>query len=83
MSAKHAGKIVVITGGASGIGQAIVRRLAQEGVRVAIADVAGCAETVELARQAGGDASGFQVESATGNRCVVSPIRCAPVMARR
>jgi NAD(P)-dependent dehydrogenase (short-subunit alcohol dehydrogenase family) len=39
-----------------------VRRLAQEGARVAIADVADCAETVELARQAGGDASGFQVD---------------------
>src|ERR1700734_3435747 len=38
MSARHAGKIVVISGGASGIGQAIVRRLAEEGARVAIAD---------------------------------------------
>jgi NAD(P)-dependent dehydrogenase (short-subunit alcohol dehydrogenase family) len=62
MSARHKGKIVAITGGASGIGQAIVRRLAQEGAHVAIADIADCAETVELARQAGGEASGYQVD---------------------
>jgi NAD(P)-dependent dehydrogenase (short-subunit alcohol dehydrogenase family) len=62
VSAKHAGKIVAISGGASGIGQAIVRRLAQEGARVAIADVADCAQTVELVRQAGGEASGFLVD---------------------
>jgi NAD(P)-dependent dehydrogenase (short-subunit alcohol dehydrogenase family) len=43
MSAKHARKIVAITGGAGGIGQAIVRRLVHEGARVAIADVADCA----------------------------------------
>ena len=62
MSGKHAGKVVAITGGANGIGQAIVQRLAHEGARGAIADVADCAETVELARQAGGEASGFKVD---------------------
>jgi NAD(P)-dependent dehydrogenase (short-subunit alcohol dehydrogenase family) len=39
-----------------------VCRLAREGARVAIADIADCAETVELARQAGGEASGFKVD---------------------
>ncbi len=62
MSAKHAGKVVAISGGASGIGQAIVRRLAQEGARVAIADVADCADTLQLVRQQGGEASGFRVD---------------------
>ena len=33
------GRVAVVTGAASGIGQAIVRRLAREGVRVAMADV--------------------------------------------
>jgi NAD(P)-dependent dehydrogenase (short-subunit alcohol dehydrogenase family) len=62
MSAKHAGRVVAISGGASGIGQAIVQRLAQEGARVAIADLADCAQTLELVRQAGGEASGFVVD---------------------
>ena len=42
MSAKHAGKIVAISGGASGIGQAIVLRLAQEGARVGVTVNAIC-----------------------------------------
>ncbi|HEY1726226.1 MAG TPA: SDR family NAD(P)-dependent oxidoreductase [Steroidobacteraceae bacterium] len=62
MSAKHAGRIAAVTGGASGIGQAIVCRLAAEGARVAIADRADCAETLERVQQAGGDASGFRVD---------------------
>jgi NAD(P)-dependent dehydrogenase (short-subunit alcohol dehydrogenase family) len=61
---RHAGRIVAITGAAGGIGQAIVRRLAGEGARVAIADVADASETVELARQAGGEAAGFKVDIA-------------------
>jgi NAD(P)-dependent dehydrogenase (short-subunit alcohol dehydrogenase family) len=59
---RHAGRIVAITGGASGIGQAIVCRLAAEGARVAIADVADGAETVAQARQAGGEAESFRVD---------------------
>lgn len=34
------GKVAVVTGGASGIGRAVVRRLAVEGVRVVVADLA-------------------------------------------
>jgi NAD(P)-dependent dehydrogenase (short-subunit alcohol dehydrogenase family) len=59
---RHAGRIVAITGGASGIGQAIVCRLAAEGARVAIADIADGAETVAQARQAGGEAESFRVD---------------------
>ena len=33
------GRVAVVTGAASGIGQAVVRRLAREGVSVAAADV--------------------------------------------
>jgi meso-butanediol dehydrogenase / (S,S)-butanediol dehydrogenase / diacetyl reductase len=39
MTARFAGKSVVVTGGASGIGEALVRLAAAEGARVAIADL--------------------------------------------
>jgi NAD(P)-dependent dehydrogenase (short-subunit alcohol dehydrogenase family) len=53
---RHQGKIAIVTGGSSGIGQAIVARLAGEGATVAIADIADGAETVALVQAAGGDA---------------------------
>ncbi len=36
----HQGRVVIVTGGAQGIGEACVRRFAQEGAKVVIADVA-------------------------------------------
>jgi NAD(P)-dependent dehydrogenase (short-subunit alcohol dehydrogenase family) len=39
MSEELAGKVAIVTGGASGIGDAIVRRFVHEGARVVIADV--------------------------------------------
>jgi len=60
MGGRHAGRIAVITGGSSGIGQAMAVRLVQEGARVAIVDIADAAETEQLARAAGGEAVGFR-----------------------
>ena len=40
MSARLAGKVAIVTGGAQGQGEAIVRAFVEEGARVAIADVA-------------------------------------------
>lgn len=49
---RHAEKVYVITGGATGIGKACAERLAQEGARVMIADIDESGETV--AEQIGG-----------------------------
>jgi 3-oxoacyl-[acyl-carrier protein] reductase len=62
MAGKHAGKIVAITGGARGIGQAIVARLAQEGAHIAIADLADASESIDIVRKAGSEAIGVKLD---------------------
>jgi NAD(P)-dependent dehydrogenase (short-subunit alcohol dehydrogenase family) len=52
----HKDKVAVITGGANGIGQAFAKRLAEDGVHIAIADMADGRETVKLVEAAGRDA---------------------------
>ncbi|MBC7936706.1 MAG: SDR family oxidoreductase [Rhizobacter sp.] len=47
------GKVAVVTGAAKGIGQAIVRRLAEDGADIAIADIADTSETQALVRKTG------------------------------
>lgn len=59
MGKGHAGKVAVITGGATGIGQRYASRLAEEGVDVAIADVSDAAETVALVEAAGRTGRGY------------------------
>src|SRR6476619_4596915 len=56
MAKGHKYKVAVITGAAGGIGQAFARRLAEDGVHVAIADVGDGAATVKMVQAAGREA---------------------------
>lgn len=53
MAKGHQGKVAVITGAANGIGQAFAKRLAEDGVDIAVIDLADGAETVRLIEAAG------------------------------
>jgi NAD(P)-dependent dehydrogenase (short-subunit alcohol dehydrogenase family) len=58
------GKVVVITGGASGIGRATAIAFAREGAKVVIGDMDahGAEETVELIKSTGGEAISVRVD---------------------
>ena len=53
MAKGHKDKVAVITGAANGLGQAFARRLAEDGVHIAIADIATGDQTVKMVEQAG------------------------------
>jgi NAD(P)-dependent dehydrogenase (short-subunit alcohol dehydrogenase family) len=56
MTKRHEGKTAVISGAASGIGQAAAARLAAEGARIVIADRDNADKTLSLVEGAGGKA---------------------------
>lgn len=58
MTGRLDGRVAVVTGAAAGIGQAYAERLAQDGARVVVADVADSAETVASIEAAGSEGLG-------------------------
>lgn len=53
MCNRNEGKVAVVTGAATGIGQAYARKLAEDGADIAIADISSTNETEALVRAAG------------------------------
>jgi NAD(P)-dependent dehydrogenase (short-subunit alcohol dehydrogenase family) len=62
MTKRLAGKTVVISGAASGIGQASAVRLGEDGARVFIADRAEAGETLQMIAKVGGEATAVRCD---------------------
>jgi len=66
MSFDFTGKVAIVTGGASGIGEAVAKLLAASGAKVVVADLNAAAAnaTADALVKAGGQAAGFAVDVA-------------------
>jgi NAD(P)-dependent dehydrogenase (short-subunit alcohol dehydrogenase family) len=61
---EFSGRVAIVTGGASGIGEAIVKELAAGGAKAVVADrdTSGIQRVVDEVKAKGGDASGFELD---------------------
>ena len=75
MAKGHKDKVAVITGAAGGIGQAFAKRLAEDGVHIAIADIGDGSDTVKLVEAAG--------RLAIAVKCDVSSEQSVAAMAKQ
>ena len=55
-------KTIIVTGGATGIGQAFALSCAAQGANLVVADMNSSQETVEAIKKAGGQAIGVEVD---------------------
>ena len=62
MTKRHEGRTAIISGAASGIGQASAIRLAKEGAEIIIADRDKAEKTLQLIAEFGGKATAFQCD---------------------
>lgn len=64
MAGRFTGKVVLITGGAGGIGRAAAVRFASEGARVVVVDVAaaGLGQTVAAVEKVDGEAHAVEAD---------------------
>lgn len=69
MSGRLEGKVVLVTGGARGLGRAYCEAAAAEGARVVAGDLGDCDATVEAVAAAGGEALGVRLDVADLDAC--------------
>jgi NAD(P)-dependent dehydrogenase (short-subunit alcohol dehydrogenase family) len=75
MAKKHEGKTAVISGAASGIGQASAVRLAEEGAQIVVADRDKAEQTLQQIANAGGKATAVQCD--VGDQASVAKLKQA------